>query len=105
MGAHRLRVAEPPLMATGRFPKFIRRRRIPARRMDSVRDITNRNFFFRESRKQVPKEVSTHNAVELAYAIDKAAASDCEIRHIEVIAGVQLSQRDKPLERDPELFA
>lgn len=75
--------------------------------MHAVGDVSDRHFLRWPVRKQRPKQVPAHLAVQAAHTIHCATPADRQIRHIERLRrGVRIfaAQGQQIIERDAELL-
>ena len=82
--------------------------RVPGRHVDSVGHVSDRHFVLRPARKQRPKEPPAHLPVQAAHAIDRPAAADGQIRHVERlrrVVRVLAAQGQQIVKGDAELLS
>ena len=75
--------------------------------MDPVRHVAHRNLALRPAREEVPEELAAHCAVEAAHPVERAAATDGEVGHVEGfgrIIRVLPSECQEIVETDPQAF-
>ena len=74
---------QPAVLAAGLRPKLVGRRRVPGGHVDAVGDVADRHFVLRPARKERRKDVPAHLPVQAAHAVDRAAAANRQIGHVE----------------------
>jgi len=75
--------------------------------VDPVRHVAHRNLALRPAREEVPEELAAHCAVEAAHPVERAAATDGEVGHVEGfgrIIRVLPSECQEIVETDPQAF-
>src|ERR1700730_17679849 len=88
----------PAFFAACLRPKGICFRRIPGGNVNAIGHVAHRHFWFRPTKKQIPKQVAAYGSMQPAYAIHRSAAAHREIRHIErlcCVAGVPAAERQQ----------
>ena len=96
---------QPAVFSAGFRPKLVRRRRVPARHVDAVGDVSDRHFVRRPARKERLEEMAADFAMQTADAIDRAAAADGQIGHVESlrrVVRVLAAQGQQVLELDAD---
>ena len=83
-----LRCPQPTLLTTGCRPQIVGRSRVPGRHMDSVGHVADGDFFLGPARKQRPKEVPADFPMQATHPIDRSAAPDCQVGHVESLRRV-----------------
>ncbi len=100
-------VPAPTPFAAGRGPERVRLCRIPGRYVNAVGHGADRNLLLGPSRKEWLEDMPAHPPMQLAHAVDLAAAPDGELRHIEgfrSISRILPAQREQILKRDGEFI-
>src|SRR5206468_7753837 len=85
----------------------VRRRRLPRRRVHAVGDMGDGNLDARPAGKERLEDAPAHLAVQAAHAVDRTAAPDGEIRHVEWLVRVVRilpAEREEIVQRDAETF-
>ena len=77
------RRAQPAVLATGFRPEIVGGRRVPRGHVDSVGDVSDRDFVFRPARKQRLEQATAHLPVQAAHPIRRTAPAECQVRHVE----------------------
>src|SRR5579864_5666550 len=104
-GADILLRAAPSVGAARFGPQAVGLGRIPGWRMDSISHIANRNFALGPSGKQRLKNGSTDHSMKPAHSVDRTAAANSQIGHVEWligVVGVAASEREQIILTDPE---
>ena len=84
----RFRQSMPAILATGTGPQFVGLGRVPGRRVDAVGHISDGNFVRRPMREKRFEEVPADLAMQLADAVDRAAAADGQVGHVKAFRRV-----------------